>query len=215
MKIRTANELFDRIAADQAWRKKEVTIFAAQVSESRGVIRAALLRPAIALLYAHWEGFIKNTVHYYLVYLSEQKVPLDSLRDEIVARCMRARIGAAANSKRISPHIEVIKHFRDDGSNPARIPILRSDVDTASNLTFGVLTDLLSSIGCATDEYDSYEGLIDEHLVGSRNKIAHGESHYVEMEQWEELKREIFELMDLIAFQIVEAAEHKTYLLAI
>jgi hypothetical protein len=32
------------------------------------------------------------------------------------------------------------------------------------------------------------------------------------MEQWEELRKEIFELMDQIAFQIVEAAEARSYL---
>lgn len=212
MRIRTVNDLFDRIAEDQSWRKKEVSIFAQQVSESDVAVRPALLRPAVALLYAHWEGFIKNALFYYLVYLNDQKIPLKSLRAEIAARCVRGRISAAATVARISPHVEVISYIRSEEGNPARIPILRSDVDTGSNLTFEVLSDLLMSVALSSVEYLPFQGLVDEHLVGSRNKIAHGESHYIEMEQWVELRHEIFELMDQIAFQIVEAAESRAYL---
>lgn len=212
MKIRTVDQLFDRIAEDQSWRKKEVSIFAAQAAGSRGAVQAALLRPMVAILYAHWEGFIKNSVHYYMLYLSSLNRPLNELRHEIAAVCMRNRIRAASPAQKIGPHIEVIRFLRDKGSEPANIPIRKDEIDTESNLSSSVLKDLLTSIGCSYSAYERYGDLIDDQLVSSRNKIAHGENYYIEMAEWEDLRQAIFSIMDDIAFQIVEAAEKKSYL---
>ncbi|WP_067899941.1 MAE_28990/MAE_18760 family HEPN-like nuclease [Nocardia vaccinii] len=212
MKIRTVDQLFDRIADDQAWRKKEMSIFAAQAAQSRGAVQAALIRPMVALLYAHWEGFIKNSIHFYLLYLSSLNLPLDDLRDEIVAVCMRNRIRAASPAQRIGPHVEVIRFLRKNGIEPATIPIKKEDIDTESNLSSPVLKDLLLSIGCIFTPYEKYRDLIDDQLVSARNKIAHGESHYIELSEWDDLRKDILMIMDDIALQIVDSANLKSYL---
>jgi hypothetical protein len=60
MSIRTAEQLYDVLAADLIWRKKELSAYklAMEAAERSPDRRQAFLRGAVALLYAHWEGFV-------------------------------------------------------------------------------------------------------------------------------------------------------------
>lgn len=75
MKIRTLNDLQDMIDAEMAWRKKELYALKSNIQSSRAFAKETALRSGIALLYAHWEGAIKNIAYYYLIFVSYQKIP--------------------------------------------------------------------------------------------------------------------------------------------
>ena len=71
MSVRTSEELIDRIDKDLIWRKKELTILKTALQSARQDRKPVLLRSLVTLLYAHWEGFIKNTSQSYLEYVSK------------------------------------------------------------------------------------------------------------------------------------------------
>src|SRR5690349_822880 len=95
MKIRTQEELFDRIADDLVWRRRELVLFSSQLDKVNSEFSRALLHGSVALLYAHWEGFVKNACHYYLCYLSARGVSFSQLIPEIAALALRGRISEA------------------------------------------------------------------------------------------------------------------------
>ena len=66
MRIRSLDELNRFLDNDLAWRKKELTTINFMVSRSREHERGILLRAAICVLYAHWEGFIRNAATSYI-----------------------------------------------------------------------------------------------------------------------------------------------------
>ncbi|TWH74075.1 hypothetical protein JD78_02608 [Modestobacter roseus] len=72
--------------------------------------------------------------------------------------------------------------------------------------------DVLTSIGCPTDMYDEFQDLIDENLVASRNRVAHGEFTAIAETEWSELKDRVVSLMDSVANQVIDAAANQTYL---
>ena len=70
MKIRTADDLLDKIDRDLSARKKDLTYHKLRVRGSFGSETESAIRSAITMLYAHWEGAIKNYTIYYLCLVS-------------------------------------------------------------------------------------------------------------------------------------------------
>jgi hypothetical protein len=70
MKIRSVSELVDFLDEDLAWRKRELTTFRFLMGRSRPHEREAVLRAAVCVLYAHWEGFVKNGATGYVNYVA-------------------------------------------------------------------------------------------------------------------------------------------------
>ncbi len=213
MKIRTLNDLVDLIDEDLSWRKMELVHFNTIVSKRDSPQRQPALRGAVALLYAHWEGFVKNACHWYLCYLASQSLTLNQLRPEIAALTLRGKIVQLEGAKRTSAHRELVRHLREEGGQRARIPTDRDAVRTESNLTFSVLEDILISIGCDPSVYELYRDLIDDQLVNSRNKIAHGEQEFIREPEWLDLYTQVIQIMDSISTQICNSAIQKSYLL--
>ena len=60
-KVKTLTQLNDVMTGDFAWRKRELTNVKWLVSTNdRSHLKSLYVRGAIALLYAHWEGFVKR-----------------------------------------------------------------------------------------------------------------------------------------------------------
>lgn len=211
MKIRTSEELYDRVYEDLVWRKREIVLFNTQLSRSSTEFNRALLRSSLALLYAHWEGFVKNACHFYLCYLSSKPLTFSELIPELAALTLRAKMSEAILAKKSAIRADLIRDIRDHASHAARIPTSRDAVRTESNLSFAVLEDILTSVGCDTQRYESYRDLIDDQLVNSRNKIAHGENANIAQPEWNDISAQVLWLMDDIAAQLMNAAALNSY----
>ncbi len=85
MKIRTVEELQERIDEDFAWRRKELTYLENNIKSSKPHNIKTDLRAGIVLLYAHWEGFIKSAAENYLTFVASKKLNYDELSHCFVA----------------------------------------------------------------------------------------------------------------------------------
>jgi hypothetical protein len=212
MKIRTTESLYDYISADLGWRKKELSVFKAQVEKAEPGVRPALLRASITLLYAHWEGFVKNCAHAYLCYLASLKLTYLQLRPELAALAMRARLEEFESANKALIHAALVHDIREGAKSRAKIPTSRDAVKTYSNLNYERLCDILCSVGCDFSRYTSYQDLIDEQLLAARNRIAHGEEDYIRLTDWDDVRVEIVWMMDDISNQVLNSATQKSYL---
>src|SRR5690606_30193343 len=61
MKVRTLEMFCDFLDEELAWRKKELSVLKNLVERDLGTFshNKALARCGVALLYAHWEGFVR------------------------------------------------------------------------------------------------------------------------------------------------------------
>lgn len=85
MRIRSIDELNRFLDGDLAWRKKELTTLTFMVGQSREHQEGILLRAAICLLYAHWEGFIRNAATSYICFVESQGLRLRDLAPNFFA----------------------------------------------------------------------------------------------------------------------------------
>ena len=65
-------KLESSVERDLLWRKREISHIYLQIQAAEGDIQIALLRAALVMLYAHWEGFIKNTTEQYINFINRQ-----------------------------------------------------------------------------------------------------------------------------------------------
>ncbi len=213
-KIRTLNDLSDRLSKDLVWRKKELSVLESLV-ETRSFAQDktnALIRSGIPLLYAHWEGYIKCAASAYLEFVSSQKnLKYNDLTYNFVAIAMKRKLNEASATNQSTIHNQVIRFLME--SMDQRIDIPTDDViKTGSNLSSSLFQQILALLGIEYKPYELKQKLIDEKLLQKRNQIAHGEYLDVDMASYQELHEKIIEMMELFKNQIENHAIQKLYL---
>jgi MAE_28990/MAE_18760-like HEPN len=213
-KIRTINELSDRLSEDLAWRKIELSALKGLIERREFELRKnkVLTRSGIAILYAHWEGYIKCAATTYLEFISRQKsLKYCDLTDNFIAIAMKSKLDKASNTNQSTIHNEVIKFLIE--SMGERIEIPREGViKTGYNLSSDVFRQILALLGIDYQPYELKEVLINEKLLAKRNQIAHGEFLDVDVDSYRELHQEVVGMMDLFKDQIENHAQQKLYL---
>jgi hypothetical protein len=207
MSIRTAEQLYDVLAADLIWRKKELSAYklAMEAAERSPDRRQAFLRGAVALLYAHWEGFVKTTATSYLELVAFQRLKNRELAPNFLAIAARRLLNEASESGRIGAHLRVTEFFLTEQEQSSRIPY-HDAVSTRANLSSRVLREIVETLGLNYSEFATKAILIDEGLLERRNTIAHGEYLIVTLERYLELSEDIVGLMELFFAQVSNAA---------
>lgn len=214
MKIRTLGELQDAIDADMGWRKRELTAIKTNIQVARKFAKDTALRSGIALLYAHWEGAIKNIAYYYLVYVSGLKLPYNAMKLNFYAISLRSELDGFMAVSKASLHTKIVNDMFEKYTTASQIP-KDGVIRTNSNLNSLLFSEILHTIGLNSDIYESYYNLIDEVLLSMRNKIAHGErldTLSLDESRYIEIHEKIFVLIDQFAVQVSNAAILKEYL---
>lgn len=211
MSIRTAEDLSDTLAADLIWRKKELIALrflagrATQPDEKH-----ALARSLVALLYAHWEGFVKQAATAYLEFVKFQRLTSNELAENFVALSVRTTLREAAATDQIARHIEVARFFRTSGGERVKIPV-KGAIRTRSNLSSVVLKDILITIGLEFVEFETKGVLIDESLLNVRNTVAHGEYLKVDPAEFQAVYDEVVLMLDQVKTLIENAVALEAY----
>ena len=174
--------------------------------------QVVLIRAGVALLYAHWEGFVKAVAQLYLEFVAMQRCRNADLADNILAIALRSKFSVAQGAKKIGAHRTIVEFFRLHMEKRSKLP-KNNIISTESNLSSAVLIEILSTLGLPTTDYEAKFRLIDNQLVAKRNHIAHGNVLTVDSEEYMELHEEISGLMTLFRNQVENAAVTRDYLL--
>jgi hypothetical protein len=213
MKIRTAGDLATFLSDELGWRRKELFVYRSLLTNADGSKKQALLRGAIALLYAHWEGFVKVAAEAYIGFVNLRRLKLGELAANFVALAAKGKMTSAAESKKPRVHREFIEWLTHEWTARARLP---SDaVVTTGNLSSNVFKAIVDLIGLEyrADFALAETGIIDR-LVTLRNAVAHGEWEMVSERDFEELYLRIDGLLSMISNDIELAAIQNIYLRA-
>jgi hypothetical protein len=194
--IRTTEELIDRIADDLVWRRKELSDLRALVQESNGQLRSrVVIRSAVALLYAHWEGFVKKASSYYLEFVASHRLPYRRLAPNFVGLTLRARFFELSVSEKVSGGNALADFFCTALDRQSNVPY-RNVIDTKSNLSSKVLLDILAALGLDREQFSTRLNFIDSNLVNPRNHIAHGEDLVVSVTEYLDLHDDVISLIE-------------------
>ena len=208
MKIRTIDELQDYIDKEHSWRRKELTTIKSNIFVSRSFAKNTALRSGIALLYAHWEGMIKNVATAYLSYVSAQKLYYRDLKNNFWSIVLKNNLEAFDDTRKSSKHNRIVRNIRNMGDQKANIPY-EDIIKTKSNLNSSIFKEIMETIGLDYSQYEGNFKLLDEVLLKMRNEIAHGEKpEYMDLdeERFNEIYDKITNMMNMFNTQIINAA---------
>lgn len=207
MSIRTAENLDDCISEDFAWRKKEL-------ADIKGLIltkpltsakRDTFIRAGVALLYAHWEGFIKSCAQNYVEFVAMQRLTYQELTPNFVGLALKTKIDEMRRTSNADFHTEVVEFFTSHMTDRSVLPYRRA-VNTKSNLSSSVFYNIMCMLGLDYSSYETKEKLLDDRLVAPRNHIAHGQYLAIDETEYIELQNHVLQMMEMFRTQITNSA---------
>lgn len=207
--IHTLAQLQDTLDQEMSWRVKEIGAFRV-ASKGNGPERKFYIRAGVALVYAHWEGFIKAASEHYLAFVRNQGHTYRELKSCFAIFGLKGKLQTLSTSRKSASNIEAFNFIFSEMEQPARMH-MSSAIDTESNLTSKVFANIASSLDINLSNYETRFNLIDESLVSRRNKVAHGE--YLELggKEFGDLVDEILQLMRSYKTDLENAASMKSY----
>ncbi len=216
VKIKTIEKLEDYLIADLAWRKKEMISLKILV-ERDTVNEPILLRAGIALLCAHFEGFIKKSCNSYIAYVSSQNEKYSGLKDTFSALKLEKEFSECAKSEKHSRHSSLIKKYRELQNLKFRMDFFEENpiISTQSNPSSEVLREMLFSVGIDSEIFETKTNYIDSNLLAERHRIVHGERSDLKKEDFLSTYEIIIDILDEFKELIIESAKNKVYLKAV
>jgi hypothetical protein len=211
MKLRTqVDHYLDR---QFAWRIQEIDTIKKLCRSRRDIREQTVIRAGVALLYAHWEGFVKTSARGLLNYVLSQRKTYVELRHCYVAHGLRGKLNTVTNSGSHIARTEAVKFIRENLNSRARFSW--SDViNTKANLSSKVFANIAEAIGLDKTKYELRYTFIDIELLKRRNQIAHGERAGTELEpdQFCALADEVIQLLRLVKADVQNIATLGSYL---
>ncbi|WP_186031549.1 MAE_28990/MAE_18760 family HEPN-like nuclease [Burkholderia gladioli] len=209
--IHTLVQLQDALDKEMGWRRKEILAFGV-ASKKNGPDAAFFIRAGVALLYAHWEGFIKSASEHYLNYVQHQGHTYRELKSCFAIFGLKGKLHLLSVSRKSLANIEAFDFILSELGRHANLNMSMA-IDTESNLTSKVFANIAASLDIDTSNYETRFNLIDESLVGLRNKVAHGEYLRLGGREFGELVGEMLEIMGWYKTDLMNAAAQAKYLL--
>ena len=210
MRIRSIYELTQLLERQLSWRKRELTTIRAVIEKSVDSEKAVLLRGAMCLLYAHWEGFISIAAKAYVSFVVSRHLKLRDVTPNFVGLGLKTEIQETGQSNKPELYTQLSEKMTSDLSEEFNVDS-ESVINTRSNLKVDVLHDILSLIGIESDSYLAKRPIVDQRLVDNRNVIAHGGRPEILNDDFVQLHADIIQLMDRFRDDVEEAASKGRY----
>lgn len=207
-RIQTYDNLSDKIYAELSWRRKELTLVKSKIPLEKNPLQSAMIRASIPLLYAHWEGFVKLTMSYYLEFVSNKYLKNNELKTQFVALSLQSKLGDLSNSN-FENRTKIIDFIFNEINKQSNIP-KKNIINTKSNLRFDVLKEILFILDLQDSHIDTQKDLIND-LVDERNYIAHGEHKLIDYPTFENFFNDTISLMEYLKTTIENNAIQEKY----
>lgn len=212
MKIRTKEEICSLLDEEIAWRKKELFNLKTLIEKPEKHIgnKTLLTRCGIALLYAHWEGFVKKTGTYFLQYVGTQRLKNNELKENFMSLIVKQHLTNISETKKAS-RIHCITELFTKQMDKRSVLQFKSAIDTESNLSSKVFREIVWCLGIDYSPYESSDKVFDEQLLAKRNHVAHGEDLDVDVSDYLDLHARILGLMETLRTQLQNAVALESF----
>jgi len=210
MSSRTSEELIAELDSDLAWRKQELAALRFAVETSLDGEQPIMIRAAIALVYAHWEGYVKDAARRYLNFVAMRRLPYTELADHFAALGIRREASKLVNAGTPDDCVQAYRNLMASQSGKSSLPDT-GIIDTGSNLNYEQFERILTTLGINSGSYSTRQAMIDERLLKTRNNIAHGDFVEPDFEQYDEVHGAVLDMLSDLRDRIAEAAETGAY----
>jgi hypothetical protein len=201
------------------WRFLELAAIKTQIRNTpeHSTARRSLLRAGLAMLYAHYEGFVKAALSSYYESIEQSRSKINECRYEIrlVSLIAYFRHLKAGNS-----HVEnydfATLALPAIENNAIRFPRDKEgdiEIKGRSNMWPQKLSENCKD-ACLSDVFLSDHRTHLKLLVARRNQIAHGKVSFVKsIEEYERFERAVDHVMLSLGIAVIEAVNQEKFLL--
>lgn len=208
-KIRTLNQFQDKLDNDMSWRIKEISAF--KISDRTiNINQTVFTRAGVAIVYAHWEGFVKTASEAYLEFVNNQNHTYRDLKSCFAVLGLKKELNNLGTAKQMYANISAFDFIIEQLDKPARM-VFSGAIRTESNLNSKLFINIINSIGISSSPYETKQNLIDESLLRRRNKVAHGEYIDIDFAELQKLADEVLKIMRNYKIDLQNAATLKAY----
>jgi hypothetical protein len=222
-------QLEERLDEDLAWRKKEISTL---IFIAKGSNEEVILKSIILLLYSHWEGYVKKSSKFYIKFICEKKIKINSLCVNFKAVALKNNITRCIESKdslTLANELNFIDCYLTLEEKNFSIKIDpdsdfdNSIVNTESNLKPKVFKNILGVLGLKyKTALQTREHYINSHLLANRNLIGHGskfenssqKDFSLSIADIEKLKDIVFSIIDNFREELLQYIKSEYYLMA-
>lgn len=209
MKIRTVDDLSEKLDHEFGWRKKEILDFFSKI-ENKKKPQKFLVRALICIMYAHWEGFIRASSDLYLNFVNHQKIKKENLSLTILG-FSAFKIKGYDDSNNFEKQMTVVTTLLNNTTLCLDIPHDNA-IKSGWNLNADRLEEFCIILDIDFTQFALSSNLIDIKLLKARNEIAHGEYNFQEHEDAIETCEKILDMLDLFKNQVINNAVQKKYI---
>ena len=174
MNVRSVAELQDFLDSELAWRKKEISNLKAAALSSKGLTKNTMFRAVIPIIYAHWEGFVKQAAIAVLKYFVTKKYKYSEMKHSFLAYAILEKYQRSFPAKKFESLADALVFSGMNLDVPMKLTP-EVYIDTQSNLNSEVLRDITKKIGLSFTSFELKSKFIDESFLAVRNQICHGE----------------------------------------
>jgi len=205
--LRTVEDLNRRLAAELAWRRKELYQYFSLVQSSKAGQVHLFIRGAVAVLYAHWEGFVKAAGEAYLEFVRIRRLSYKELAANFLCLAVHSRLQGARDGAGPAAYLAMVTLLTGPMTERAQLP-KKNVINTLSNLNSEGFREIVATLGLEyRAEYTLAEKPIIDRLLELRNNVAHGgDFQRIELEEYEQLYRKVGELLVLFGNDVDNSA---------
>jgi hypothetical protein len=203
---------FSRYVTDDfTWRVKEISDLKEIIYRSGTAYSIVAHKAALALVYAHWEGYVHCVTDAYLKYIAKRKYKYIELVPSFQA------VGLTSNIKEwqsqrdsIALRLKIVNSVRAlDTEQFKGVP--RGAVSTGGNLNFDRFKNICEVMMLDPSGIIADKQFLDEQVVGARNRIAHGGSVIVAPEQLQKVIDFVLNVMRSFRTEVENSVVLKRY----
>ena len=125
------------------------------------------------MIYAIWEGFAKEVLQLYIEYVEATEVPQIKAATPLLAYAWTSSFKKFSHNVTHEKKVELVERFFAGLTDRLAFDKREREIDTKSNLTFGVLEEISIALCLDITALSAHRMKLDA-LVNRRNNIAHG-----------------------------------------
>jgi hypothetical protein len=169
-----AEDTLNFIAANIDSRRLELTRLRRIVlHHASSTLESTVVRMSIPMLYALWEGFVKESCQAYIEHVEVEVATAESLKPAILGYLWTPELRKLSGGVGFDKKHNIARLALTGLKKPVRFGEAERAVDTKSNLDFQVLEEIARHLCLDTASLQGERKHLDA-LVNLRNSIAHG-----------------------------------------
>lgn len=178
------NKVFDLIQSDIDWRLYELKEYenivknlgSNDLKEGEYDTQVKIiLKSAIPIIYAQWEGFVINSMKTVFQYLNGLKLNNEYYCCTYLTTAYEQTLKSLDDSSKFEKKKKNLTILYEKFGNDVTFT---ERIDTKSNLGFKVLTEICEKTNLTITSFKDYESDLND-LLNIRNSIAHGENSFL------------------------------------